>query len=199
MEELDERIAMLKRAQRMEEKAQENGSGEEETFPVLTMEEIREGIRSGCLCFPKQEELHFKTIYLFQEQIPIILPDDFYAQKQETEDLMLYADHEKNVTQSLLHLPEDMMDLSLGEWEKQIKDGMKEQKMYIEIVKRKSLQFLDYLSYRTPTKEGWVYNLYFRVHRQNRRIIGAYNCLEKDMDTYGQLIEALVLEIDPLL
>ena len=58
---------------------------------------------------------------------------------------------------------------------------------------------MDYLSYRTPTKKGWVFNLIFRVRYGSSRVIGNYNCYEKDKETIGLILEALICRMDELL
>lgn len=194
MQELDERIALLERGQRIDKREANEKKEEPDRSLSLSLDEIRLGVRSHSLCFPNQKELCFKTTVLFPEQIPMIVIDDFYPDKQETEDMVIYANNNENVGQTLIHLPEEMEALDMKGWRNQIKEGMKAHNMYADIVKLESLPFLDYIVYRTPSGRGWLYNIVFRIHKVNRRIIGAYNCMDKDRDTYGQLIEAMILE-----
>lgn len=194
MQELDEKIAMLERAQRMEKRGANEKKEDQDISPALSLDEIRMGIRKNSLRLPNQKEFRFKTDILFPEQIPMIVIDDFYPDKQDTEDMVIYTNNEENVGQTLVHLPEDMKALDMKGWVNQIKEGMKAQNMYADVVMTKSLPFLDYIAYRTPSSRGWIYNIVFRIHKVNRRIAGAYNCMDKDKDTYGRLIEAMILE-----
>lgn len=190
---IDEKIAMLEREQRRHEKGEERE--ERAASPItLSMDEIIEGIRKGSLKLPEKKELFFQTRILFAEQIPMIVIADFYPDKEETEDMVIYVNNEEQVGQTLIHLPEEMKDLTVDEWVNQIKTGIKNQGMYAEVKKVKNLPYMDYIIYRTPTGKGWIYNLIYRIHKQNRKIIGAYNCMEKDAQTYGKLLEAMILE-----
>ena len=191
---LDETIALMEQRQRQKNiKIVEEDKNEDHIS--LTVEEMRKKIREGILYLPGCGELHFKEHMVFPEHIPWIFIDEFYTECQETEDTIIFVNNEKNVGQTLIHLPEDMEKLEMDEWEKQIKTGMKESGTYVEIIKKEELKVLDYISYRTPSKMGWIYNIIYRIHKENWRVIGGGNCLEQDMDTYGRLMEAIVMEI----
>lgn len=195
MEELDEKIAMLERVQRLEQQKSEQPLDEAvEKKQLLSIDELRLGIQKGSVVFPEDRELTFKTVFLFPEKIPMIYIDDFYTDQQETDDMVIYANNDKNMAQTLVHLPEEMEKTSVESWAKQAKIDMKKEGIYIDVVKKESLEHLDYIAYRMPSKAGWIYNIMFRIHKDKWNIIGGYNCMEADMDTYGLLMEAMVLE-----
>ncbi len=191
---LDETIASMEHIQG-QKKIKIEGEDKNKSHISLTVEEMREKIREGMLYLPGCGELHFNERIVFPEHIPWIFIDEFYTECQETEDTIIFVNNEKNVGQTLIHLPENMERLEIDKWEKQIKTGMKESGIYVEIIKKEELKVLDYISYRTPSKMGWIYNLIYRIRKENWRVIGGGNCLEQDMDTYGRLMEAIVLEI----
>lgn len=191
---LDEKIAMLEREQRLEKRKSEQPLVEAVEKPRLSIDEIRLGIQKGHFFVPEDREFIFKTVFLFPEKIPMIYIDDFYTDQQETDEMVIYVNNNKNMGQTLVHLPEEMENISVDAWAEQIKSGMKKEGLYADIVKKKSLDKLDYIIYRTPSKRGWIYNIIFRIHKEKRNIVGAYNCMEEDKDTYGLLMEAMVLE-----
>ena len=61
-----------------------------------------------------------------------------------------------------------------------------------------ALENLDYLVYRHLPK-GLLHNLIFRLHTGSRRVVGNYNCYEKDKDTYGLMLEAVLHRMNELL
>ena len=195
MEALDEKIAMLERGQRLEKRKSEQVIIEAVEEEQLSIDDIRAGIQKGHVVFPEDRELTFKTNFLFSEKIPLIYIDDFYTDYQETEEMVIYVNNKRDMGQTLVHLPKEMEKISVESWAEQIKTGMKEQGLYTDIVKKKKLENLDYIIYRTPSKRGWIYNIIFRIHKEKWNIVGAYNCKEDDKDTYGLLMEDMVLEM----
>lgn len=194
MERLDEKIAALERARRQERK--ETGKGETGNGAgLLSLEEMRMGIREGHLFLPGKGELVFETLVCFPERIPLIFPEGFYTVRQEAEDAVILANGEENVGQTLVHLPSDMERLDMEEWVDRIKQGMNASGFYANILQKERLEFLDYVSYRTPSKDGWVYNILYRIRKTDWRVTGGCSCMDQDRDTYGRLMEAAVLEM----
>ena len=83
----------------------------------------------------------------------------------------------------------------MEEWGYQIKQGMKANGFYADIIKKKPLENLDYITYRVPSKKGWIYNISYRIHKVDWRVIGGCNCMDQDRDTYGRLLEAMIQEM----
>ena len=175
MERLDEKIAALERARRQSRKETrkgEPGNG----VRLLSLEEMRMGIREGRLFLPGKGELVFETLVCFPERIPLIFPEGLYTVRQEAEDAVILANGEENVGQTLVHLPSDMERLDMEEWADRIKRGMKASGFYADILRKECLEFLDYVSYRTPSKDGWVYNILYRIRKTDWRVTGARSC-----------------------
>lgn len=82
---------------------------------------------------------------------------------------------------------------------KQLEKGMQEMNSYAEVTKEKVLENLDYLISRMPTAKGWIYNISFRLRTASGRVAGNYNCFEKDKNTYGVMLEALVLRLNEII
>ena len=194
MERLDEKIAALERLRRMEQR-EDKKEGTETEQHLLDMEEMREGIQAGGLFLPGKGELLFKTETCFAEEIPLIYLDGFYTDRQETEQGMILVNNRENMGQTLIHLPSEMERLGMEGWADQIRQGMKAKGFYADIIKKEQMGTLDYIAYRLPSKDGWVYNIIYRIHKKGWRVIGGSNCMDQDRDTYGRLLEAMIQEM----
>ena len=194
MERVDEKIAALERLRRMEQK-ENKGKKTETEQQLLTIEEMRKGIQAGGFFLPGKGDLLFKTKVCFAEEIPLIFLDGFYTDCQETEEAIFMVNNEKNIGQTLIHLQSEMKRMGMEEWGDQIRQGMKAKGFYADIIKKEEKGNLDYIAYRVPSKEGWVYNINYRIHKKNRRVIGGSNCMDSDRDTFGRLLEAMIQEM----
>lgn len=204
MEYVDERIAMLERENRRlkREEAEKLSAAEaekENPVPKMTLEEMLEGVRNGSVTFPDGENCTFETRLYFEDQIPMVLIKDFYTGVEETKALAIFVNHEQNASQVLTVADRPMEKQSIGKWKKQLVSGMRVTNSYADVTKEMVLENLDYLVYRTPTGKGWTYNVIFRIRFGSNKVVGNYNCFEKDKDTYGLLMEALVLRLNELL
>lgn len=194
MERLDEKIAALERLRRMEQRKNKKEETETEQH-LLSMEEMREGIRAGSLFLPQKGNMVFKTVTCFVEEIPLIYLDGFYTDCQETEEGMILVNNRENVGQTLIRLPSAVEWLGMEAWGEQIRQGMKAKGLYADIIKKEPMGTLDYIAYRIPSKEGWVYNIIYRIHKKDQSVIGGSNCMDSDKDTYGRLLEAMIQEM----
>ena len=204
MEYVDERIAMLERESRRlkREEAQKVSAAQaekENPIPKMTLEEILEGVRNGGVTFPDGTGCTFETRVYFEDQIPMVLIQDFSTGVAETKAVAIFVNHEQNASQILTVADRPMEKQSIGKWKKQLVSGMRVTNSYAEVTKEIVLENLDYLVYRTPTGKGWTYNIIFRIRLGSNKVVGNYNCFEKDKDTYGLLMEALVLRLNELL
>lgn len=204
MEYVDERIAMLERESRRQkrEEAQrlEKAEAEKENrVPKMTLEEMFDSVRNGTVTFPGGETCTLETRIYFEDKIPMILIKDFYTGIEETPAVAVFVNHDQNVSQILTVADKPLDEQSIGKWKKQLVSGMKAVNTYAEVTKEIVLENIDYLIYRTPTGKGWTYNVIFRIRSGSNKVVGNYNCFEKDKDTYGLLLEALVLRLNELL
>lgn len=199
---VDERIAMLEREwrkQRAAEAEQLNAKEDESVQEKMTLEEMLARVREGCVAFSDHEKYTFEVRSCFADKIPMVLIHNFYTGVQEEEGVAIYVNHDRNISQILTVADKEMGKESIGKWKRQLEDGMKMSGSYAEVIKEKVLDNLDYLVFRSPTGEGWVYNLIFRIRAGSSRVVGNYNCFEKDQDTCGLMLEALVCRLDELL
>lgn len=204
MEFTDERIAMLEREYRRQkrEEAEKKNTAETESESIIkgmTLEEMLEAVREGSVALPGKENHTFETRIYFEDRIPMVLIRDFYTGIKEEDGAVIFVNHDRNVSQILTVSDKKLEKTSIGSWKKQLTQGMRMSGAYAEVTKEIVLENLDYLIYRTPTGKGWVYNLIFRIRYGSNRVVGNYNCFEKDKDTYGLLLEALVLRLNELL
>lgn len=204
MEYVDERIAMLEREGRRlkkekAEKLSDAKAEKENPVPKMTLEEMLEGVRSGMVTFPDGQACNFETRVYFEDQIPMVLIKNFYTGVEESHAVAVFVNHEQNASQILTVADRPMEKQSIGKWKKQLTSGMRAVNTFAEVTKEIVLENLDYLIYRTPTGKGWTHNIIFRIRYGSNKVVGNYNCFEKDKDTYGLLLEALVLRLNELL
>lgn len=204
MEYVDERIAMLEREYRRQkrEEAIEQSAPEtesENTIQVMTLDEMLAAVREDSILLPGGEKHTFETRVCFEDRIPMVLIKDFYTGVKEDTGVAIFVNHDQNVSQVLTVSDKKLENKSIGKWKKQLVEGMKMSGTYARVIKEMVLENLDYLIYRTPTGKGWTYNLIFRIRIGSNRVVGNYNCFEKDKDTYGLLLEALVLRLNELI
>ncbi|MBD5393439.1 MAG: hypothetical protein HDR71_04050 [Lachnospiraceae bacterium] len=204
MEYVDERIAMLEREKRRQKKEEEKklcaaNEERESTIRKMTLEEMLEKVREGEADLPDYGKHTFETRYYFEDRIPMVLIKSFYTGVQEDPGATIFVNHDQNVSQILTVSDKEMEKSSIGKWKKQLENGMRMSGTYAQVTKEIILENLDYLVFRTPTGKGWVYNLIFRIRYGSNRVVGNYNCFEKDKETYGLLLEALVHRLNELL
>ncbi|MCH5263638.1 MAG: hypothetical protein J1F42_12050 [Lachnospiraceae bacterium] len=202
MEFVDEQIAMIEREKRRQDREELLAAGRvdvDENVCRMSLEEALQGVREGSLLLPGNERFEFEVRYYFDDKIPAVVIRNFYTGVQEDKDVVFLVNHDQNISQVLTVSDKKMERQSIGKWKKQLETGMNAAGSYADITKEAVLENLDYLIYRTPTGKGWTYNLIFRIRTGSERIVGNYNCFEKDKDTYGLMLEALVHRLNELL
>ena len=197
---VDEKIALLEREARWQEKEAEteNAPMEErqDETRYLTLEEMLGAVREGSVAFPDREKFEFGIREVLSEKIPMPLVKDIFTGVEENEDMSIFYDEDRGISQMITLADRPITEGSIGEWKKQMEGGMQELNSYAEVTKEKVLENLDYLISRTPTAKGWVYNICYRLRAGSGRVAGNYNCFEQDKKTYGIMLEALVLRLN---
>lgn len=201
---VDEKIAQLEQEARLQEKEAAETAAKVDKEEVkepeyLTLEEMIEAVQDGSVTFPNQEKFEFTVRYMLTEQIPVPFIKDVYTGAEENGEAAIFMDHDHGMSQMITLAVRPVIESSIGEWKKQLEEGMQKANSYAEVISEKVLENLDYLIYRTPTGKGWVYNVMFRIRRGSGRVAGCYNCFEKDKKTYGIMLEALVIQLNALL
>lgn len=202
MDYVDERIALLEREHRKQKREATVMEAEEENQGVqcrMTLEEMLEAVRTGSVTLPEGKAHTFETRIYFEDRIPMVLIKNFFTEVNEEPNGILFVNHDLGLCQILVATDQEMEKISIGKWRKQIEDGMSVIGGYAEVTKEIVLENLDYIAFRSPTKEGWLYNLVYRIHYGSSQFFGNYNCFEKDQDTYGLMLEAMIIRINELL
>lgn len=196
---VDEKIALLEREARRQEKETETEkakTADQDNTQYFTLEEMLEAVREGTVIFPNQEKFEFGIREVLSEKIPIPLIKDIFTGVEENKDMSIFYDENRGISQMITLADRPVAEGSIGEWKKQLEGGMQELNSYAEVTEEKVLENLDYLISRTPTAKGWVYNICYRLRTGSGRVAGNYNCFEKDKKTYGVMLEALVIRLN---
>ncbi len=199
---VDEKIAFLEREARRQEKEAEERKRQEaepDNTRYLTLEEMLEAVREGTVTFPNQETYEFAVRTALSEQIPMPFVKNIYTDVEEDENKTVLVDYAHKISQVMVLTDRPMVEESIGKWKKRLESGMEELNSYAEVIEEKVLENLDYLTLRTPTGKGWIYNICFRIRKGNNRIVGDYNCFEEDKKTYGTMLEALVMRLNEMI
>ncbi|MCI8323852.1 MAG: hypothetical protein HFI54_09430 [Lachnospiraceae bacterium] len=200
---VDEKIALLEREARRQEKEAETENTpmeeQQDETRYLTLEEMLEAVREGSVTFPNQEKFEFGFSEVLSEKVPMPLVKDIFTDVEENDDAAIYVDDGYGISQIVTLTDKPITEGSIGDMKKQLEKGMQEMNSYAEVTKEKVLENLDYLISRMPTAKGWIYNISFRLRTASGRVAGNYNCFEKDKNTYGVMLEALVLRLNEII
>lgn len=158
---------------------------------AYTLEQLIDGIKSG-----KQYIYFLKLLFETREvldgqwKIPYIL-DFFDVENQEKEFLQLFSSRQ-NVNLSAMSIPVEQIQLPNDGWISRSVKALNTYNLKIKVVKTQSINQLDYFCYEMPTKDGFVYNVQFRIIKKEHICVGNYNCMLEDKDGKGLLMEAMV-------
>ena len=195
---VDEKIAMLERYRRQTVREEENAAGEEAGEPeeLLTLEEALGGIKAGELTLKDGTRLTFETRSYFEKGIPVPFLANFYQASEETGESAVYVNHDHEISQVVNWLRENIRTISMTQWENLLVNGMARNGLFAKVVKREQLDCMEYLCYEVPSGKGWVYNIMFRMKGKDKRFTGNFNCMKKEADSYGVVLEAMVLQLE---
>lgn len=197
---IDEKFALLEKAKRKmakEEAERQLIEEEERDKKLLSLEQIREGIKAGELVL-EGETLNFEEKWYWDNKLALIDIKNFFDEVTQNDDAIVMANNHKGICVVGTYLREQIPYLPLEEKQKKMMEKFKKAQIYVEFIKTVELEYLDYLCYRTPTKEGWVYNIIAWFNKEESRIILNFNCLDKERSIYGTLLEGILLESNDL-
>ena len=149
--------------------------------------------------FPDGESFEIIMRETLSGRVPILSVRDIFSGPEENEGAAALVDNERGISQMVALADRAIFNESIGQWKKRMVDGMKAMGLYTEVTCEKVLENLDYLIYRMPTAKGWTYNIAFRMKTEEGMAAGNYNCYERDKETYGLLLEALVVRLNEIL
>lgn len=161
---------------------------------VWDIEVLKEGIRKEWLELSDGNVITFSTECCFAEKMPFIKFENGDTVSEKREDAIIQINPESTTIQMLIHLPEDIGNPPLNEWKDSIVSDLKKIGKRTGNFRMEKLKYMDYICYEVCDQNIWTYNLTFRLHKYERKIMGNYNCLKSDKKTWGLLLEALLLE-----
>jgi len=159
-----------------------------------TLEELEEGIRRGEQ-YLYTMRLEFEPRQLLDGRITIPYIKDFFDVEQDEPESASFASTENNAAITILDVPCEKVLQSLEDWITGICEPLKEYHWHIKTVKKKSMGNMEYFCFVMPTAKGKLYSVTFRWHKNGRLYIGTMNCPEKEKDSMGLLLEAMVYVI----
>lgn len=158
------------------------------------MEVLKEGIRKERLELSDGNVIRFSTVKCFAEKMPFIKIENGDTVSERREDAIIQIIPESTTIQMLIHLPEDIGNPPLNEWKDTIVSDLKKIGKRTGNFRMEKLKYMDYICYEVCDQNIWTYNITFRLHKYERKIMGNYNCLKSDKRTWGLLLEALLHE-----
>jgi len=200
---LDEKIALLERERRQQEKeekllAEQKENAQKEPVKKLTLEEAMEGLRTGELRLESGELFEFETRTFTDSQIPVVTFRNFFEASQEEAEGVIFVSHTHEVSQILSWPKEPIKPVSMKQWANLLVNGMAANRLHAKIVKTEELNFVDYICFDVPSGKDRLYNIIFRLKGTGQQFTGNYNCRKQDEDTYGVFLEAMVITLNNL-
>jgi len=123
--------------------------------------------------------------------IPFI-KDFFDVVDDEPGTIALLASNRHKVTFSLSDAPCKKAAQSMDEWIRQTAAVMEKKNLHMKVEYKKVIGNMEYFCYMMPTAEGSLYNIMFRMQKEERIYAGALNCLKEEKEGMGLLLEAMV-------
>ena len=191
----DEKIAILEKQKRLEQKEKEKEEKRQELTFSYTVEELKEKIPSKKLMLGFLKiVLEMKTVTEGNLKIPFII--DFFDVIEEKEQSVWYASNQYNVTFVLVFLKEKKKRMPISEWKKFLVKEMRGNQIFMDVKKTKEMEKLDYICYETPSGKGTFYNITFQLNEEKGYFVGTFGCDQKQKETMGVLLEAMVQQIN---
>ena len=151
---VDEKIALLEREARRQEKEAETENTpmeeQQDETRYLTLEEMLEAVREGSVTFPNQEKFEFGFSEVLSEKVPMPLVKDIFTDVEENDDAAIYVDDGYGISQIVTLTDKPITEGSIGDMKKQLEKGMQEMNSYAEVTKEKVLENLEYLGCLQP-------------------------------------------------
>jgi hypothetical protein len=199
---LDEKIAQLEQAKRILKKQEQEEALEkskkqalDEEGKLQTLEELCQALASLKVTIEEQTYVVSERCY-FKDQMPIPFIENFFDEVSETDNTTLFVKDKKGISLLCTYLEQGFDITEIGALKKQMEQNFAQMQRYVAWVKQEKLENLSYAVFRTPSSKGWIYNLIFLIVTEQGKIVGNFNCMEKQKDTYGLLLESIIYQID---
>ncbi|WP_349943833.1 hypothetical protein ABFV83_11015 [Lacrimispora sp. BS-2] len=189
---LDEKIALLERARRQKVREEkEQAEQRKEEAKILTLSDALNGIKAGEMRLENGELFEFETRKYSDKNMSLVLFKNFYQATQENDEGVIYLNRAHEVSQIISWPKERVKPMALNQWANMLVNGMAANGMHVKIGKKEQLDHVEYICFDVPTGNGWLYNIVFRV--RGGQLMGNYNCMKAEQDTYGIFLEAMVI------
>lgn len=164
---------------------------------TYTLEELIEGIwkRKQYLYTLR---LEFEPRQLLGGRITIPYIRDFFDAEEDEPGTALLVSSKRNLSINISGSPCKRAKQPMEQWISQTIETMKKLHLIAQPEKKKALRNLEYFCYVVPTSAGQLYNVMFRMHREDWIYVGALNCLETERKGMGLLLEAMVHVIEEM-
>lgn len=197
----DQTIAWLQREyrEREEKEARQKEIDQNESKKMITysLEQLIDGIKSG------EQDIYFlKLLFETREvldgqwKIPYIL--NFFDIENDEKGSLQLSSNRQNMTLTAMSIPVEKILLPNEGWISRSIKALKTFNLKINVLKTQSINQMDYFCYEMPTKDGFVYNVQFRITKKEHVFVGNYNCMLDDKDGKGLLIEAMACVMEEL-
>ncbi len=115
---VDEKIALLEREARRQEKEAETENTpmeeQQDETRYLTLEEMLEAVREGSVTFPNQEKFEFGFSEVLSEKVPMPLVKDIFTDVEENDDAAIYVDDGYGISQIVTLTDKPITEGSIG-------------------------------------------------------------------------------------
>ena len=199
---LDEKIAALEKANRLMKKAdaitKDGQQDNSENRLQLKLDETIIALQQGEVVINNQI-IEFELENYFENNLKLILPKKFFDEINKQLETVVFVNNDKGISILVNYFAQGMEEQPIEVLKSQLEDNFVKLGMYAETLKQETLDNLRYLCFHTPTGKGWIYNIIFYINSKGKGIVGNLNCQEKDKDTYGVLLEAMVHQVNAML
>jgi len=199
--EIDQTIALLQREYRgreeKEERQRERDLYDPKKNVTYTLEQLIAGIKSGEQ-YIYLLKLLFETRAVLdgQWELPFIL-DFFDVENYDKENLLLVSNLQ-NVSLAAMSIPVEIILLPIEGWISRSIKALKKFNLRIKVVKTQTVNQMDYFCYELPTSEGPVYNVQFRIIKNEQMCVGNFCCKLDDKEGMGLLMEAMAYVMEEM-
>lgn len=164
---------------------------------TYTLEQLIDGIKRGeqYIYFLK---LLFETRAVLGGQWKIPYISDFFDVENDEKELLQLFSNRRNVNLSVMSIPVEQIQLPNAGWISRSIKALNTYNLKIKVLKTQSINQLDYFCYEMPSRDGFIYNVQFRIVKKEQVCVGNYNCMLDDKDGKGLLIEAMVCVMEEL-
>lgn len=193
--EIDLAIALLEKQDREDVQeainAQDSARYDLKKLITYSLEELIAGIKSG-----KQYLYALKMLFEPRDvlngrwKIPQII--DFFDIVSDEPETLIMTSSKRKVSNVFSMAAGGRMEPPFTEWIAHTKKTLRGMNLYMKLDHSDTVNQMEYFCYELPTSEGITYNVHFRCLKQGVLFSGALNCMNKDKDGMGLLLEAMI-------